>query len=143
MKVSLDRIAALIREAEMVATVMDSGGSCATLYASRRADAYGTPFSAGAGADDLRAEILLGPGWFAEDGSAWGSLGDHCLSICADDQGLTPSVYATERDTEETLARVLVERLHALTVAEHDRDAPEQLIRERLPNGEFGWLRPV
>jgi len=61
---SLDAVADLIRRAGFPATVEQTGGGCATLYAGRRCeDEYGNE----------TADVVVGPGWFTSGGFGGGA----------------------------------------------------------------------
>lgn len=61
---SLDTVAALIRDAGFPATVEQTGGGCATLYAGRRGEDENGNES---------ADVIVGPGWFTSGGFGGGA----------------------------------------------------------------------
>lgn len=107
--VSMDRIVAYLREAGVQnASVEQTGGGCATIYAG--------PVSRDAAGDE-RYALIAGPGWFEGPGftNAWISFGDFAYG--PDDDGDTAPLFITEGD-ERAIAQTFVAFIQAATPAE-------------------------
>jgi hypothetical protein len=105
--IDLELIAEHVRRAGYVAYVEQTGGGCATIYASKTADARGYPVRP----DGDHHECAVGPGWF--DGPGWtrprASLSD--LVVGLDDDGETEPYVATAADDEASLAAKIIATL--------------------------------
>ena len=114
-----DKIVALLLAAGMVAYVEQTGGGCATIYASRTADADGAPFVHDYvetdGSIEKRAEVAMGPGWFEGPGWTDGRFSALEASVGPHDDGEVTPYFTVESDTDESVAAKMLEQLRALS----------------------------
>lgn len=107
---NMDKIVEYVRGAGFAAYVEQTGGGCATIYASRTADERGLP----ARPDGDHCEVVAGPGWFA--GPNWTKPQAAVLDLWVglDDDGQTQGETTTSVDDEASVAQRMIERLRGL-----------------------------
>ena len=109
----MDRIAALVRERGGEAYVEQTGGGCATIFASLGCDERGFPLADANGHYGAAA----GPGWFEGEGWTLPRGGSSEFLVGPDDDGDATPYNATAEDTEETLAERICQVLRQAVLA--------------------------
>ena len=101
--IKMDRIVELVREAGFAAYVEQTGGACATIYASRRVGPDGYPERDASG----HFEVAAGPGSWSEgwpNGEPISSSEDFCVG--PDDDGETEATYCDGLDETAIAAMI-------------------------------------